>query len=92
MASNQTTNLGLNQWAASDAILRTDFNNDNAKVDAAYKELMDEVAVGRVYIGSGDMPDGYCVQIDPDGTPEDLKSEIIAEILAELPVWEGGSY
>lgn len=92
MASNQTTNLGLNQWAASDAILRTDFNNDNAKVDAAYKELMDEVTVGRVYIGSGDMPDGYCVQIDPDGTPEDLKSEIIAEVLAELPVWEGGSY
>ena len=66
MASNHTTNLKLNQWAASDAILRADFNNDNAKIDAAYKELMGEVTVGRVYVGSGDMPDGYCVQIDYD--------------------------
>ena len=25
-----------------------------------------------VYVGSGDMPDGYNVQIDPDGTPSDI--------------------
>ena len=30
--------------------------------------------VSGVYVGSGDMPDGYNVQIDPDGTP-DLASE-----------------
>lgn len=32
--------------------------------------------VSGVYVGSGDMPDGYNVQIDPDGTP----SEIIPHI------------
>ena len=35
MASGQTTNYGLNQWAAEDPVLRTDFNQDNAKLDAA---------------------------------------------------------
>ena len=37
MASNQTANYGLCQWEATDAVLRTDFNADNAKIDAALK-------------------------------------------------------
>ena len=28
--------------------------------------------VSGVYVGGGDMPDGYNVQIDPDGTPSDI--------------------
>ena len=28
--------------------------------------------VSGVYVGSGDMPDGYNVQIDPDGTPSEI--------------------
>ena len=43
MAANQTTNYQLNQWEATDQILRTDFNADNAKVDAALKALSDQV-------------------------------------------------
>lgn len=35
MASNYTENYGLCQWEAMDQVLRTDFNEDNAKVDAA---------------------------------------------------------
>jgi len=35
MASNHTQNYGLCQWEASDKVLRTDFNADNAKIDAA---------------------------------------------------------
>ena len=42
MASNQTTNYGLNQWEATDQVLRTDFNSDNAKIEAALKELADK--------------------------------------------------
>lgn len=37
MASNYTENYGLCQWEATDAVLRTDFNEDNAKIDAALK-------------------------------------------------------
>ena len=39
MASNHTTNYNLNQWEATDKVLRTDFNADNAKIDAALAGL-----------------------------------------------------
>ena len=35
MASNYTTNYNLCQWEATDQVQRTDFNADNAKLDAA---------------------------------------------------------
>lgn len=35
MASNQTSSYGLSQWEATDQVKRTDFNADNAKIDAA---------------------------------------------------------
>ena len=41
--------------------------------------------ISGVYVGSGDMPDGYNVQIDPDGTP----SEIIPYIGANGNWWIG---
>lgn len=34
-STNKTTHLRLNQWVASDPILRTDFNFDNSKLDEA---------------------------------------------------------
>ena len=33
--STTTQNYGLHQWEAGDNFLRTDFNEDNAKIDAA---------------------------------------------------------
>lgn len=35
MASNYTENYGLCQWEATDAVLHTDFNGDNQKIDMA---------------------------------------------------------
>ena len=43
MATNQTTNYQLNQWEPADAVQRVEFNQDNAKVDAALKALSDQV-------------------------------------------------
>ena len=37
MASNYTENYSLCQWEATDAVLRTDFNEDNQKIDTALK-------------------------------------------------------
>ena len=34
-STNKTSNLRLNQWEGSDPILRTDFNQDNSKIDQA---------------------------------------------------------
>lgn len=44
MASNHTSHYDLNQWAASDKVLRAEFNADNAKVDAALAGLAGQVA------------------------------------------------
>lgn len=35
MATNHTTNFHLNQWEPADQVLRTDFNEDNAKLETA---------------------------------------------------------
>ena len=35
MSTNHTANYDLCQWEATDQVLRTDFNQDNAKIDAA---------------------------------------------------------
>ena len=39
---NATPNYQLNQWEAEDRVLRTDFNADNAKIDAALKAIADQ--------------------------------------------------
>ena len=38
MSSQKTEHYELNQWLATDQVLRTDFNADNAKIDAALAE------------------------------------------------------
>lgn len=41
----KTTYYQLNQWDATDRVLRTDFNGDNAKIDAALHDLAGRGAV-----------------------------------------------
>ena len=52
MASNYTTNYNLCQWEPTDQVQRTDFNADNAKLDAALAAKAEAAAltaaVGRV--------------------------------------------
>ena len=44
MASNYTEHYDLCQWEATDQVQRTDFNADNAKVDAALDALAGQMA------------------------------------------------
>ena len=53
MASNQTSNYGLNQWEATDQVLRTDFNSDNLKVDTALKSQATTISNLAVQITDG---------------------------------------
>lgn len=46
MASNYTTNYGLCQWEPGDSFVRSEFNQDNAKIDAALKSVADAAAQG----------------------------------------------
>lgn len=45
-SENKTPNLELNQWTGNEYPKRTDFIEDNKKVDEAYKELKDAVQKG----------------------------------------------
>ena len=44
MASNYTEHYDLCQWEATDQVQRTEFNADNAKIDAALNTLAGQVA------------------------------------------------
>lgn len=44
MASNYTENYGLCQWEATDQVLRTEFNEDNAKIDTELLNLREKNA------------------------------------------------
>ena len=50
MASNYTENYGLCQWEATDQVLRTDFNEDNQRIDAAIKDLRNDVISGTLLL------------------------------------------
>ncbi|RHR10460.1 hypothetical protein DWX58_03415 [Pseudoflavonifractor sp. AF19-9AC] len=45
MASGQTANFGLNQWAAEDQVICTEFNEDNAKIDEALGKMSTKAEV-----------------------------------------------
>ena len=49
MATSQTTNYQLNQWEPTDHVQRTDFNADNAKIDAALADLETGKADGAAF-------------------------------------------
>ena len=55
MASGQTANYQLNQWEAEDKVFRTEFNEDNQKIDAALGALAKAVPriVTGTYTGDG---------------------------------------
>ena len=67
MASNYTTNYQLNQWAKSDRLMMDDFNADNAKIDAALKEVADNAAQApKIHFGfyTGDGADTRTIALD----------------------------
>ena len=55
MASGQTANYQLNQWEAEDKVLRTEFNADNAKLDAALKVNADAISGEAAARAAGDL-------------------------------------
>ena len=60
MASNHTTNYNLNQWEATDKVLRTEFNEDNAKIDAALKANAAAIDTLETQLVSGLAGTGNC--------------------------------
>ena len=63
MSTNKTTHYQLNQWEAEDKVLRTEFNEDNMKIDGALAALAG--AVPRIVTGTyiGDGQDNQTIQL-----------------------------
>lgn len=55
MASNYTTNYNLCQWQPTDQVQRTDFNADNAKLDAALAGLAGQLSGKADHTGLEDL-------------------------------------
>ena len=57
MSTNHTPNFNLCQWEADDKVLRSDFNADNQKIDAALAGLQQSMGNCRIaagsYVGTG---------------------------------------
>lgn len=63
MASGQTENYGLNQWAAEDAVLREEFNRDNVKMDAELAQKVN-LLFGTYTGNAADSKTSYTQQIE----------------------------
>ena len=71
MSTNYTRNYNLCQWEASDKVLRTDFNADNAKIDAALGSHAAQIAQALTTAGNAFSPSKLPVavgQYTGDGT------------------------
>ena len=85
MSTNHTTNYDLCQWEATDQVLRTDFNQDNAKIDAALAANAG-IMKGMICAWSGAedaIPTGWALCDGTRGTP-DLRGKFL--------LGGGGSY
>ena len=46
-STNKTQNLQLNQWVGTDPVIMSDFNADNAKIDAAVQANAEAIAAAK---------------------------------------------
>ena len=65
---NQTNNYQLSQWDSDDRILRTDFNADNAKVDAALADQASSVTALAGQLATKGNCQIYFTSYEGDGT------------------------
>lgn len=76
----KTANYALNQWDPADRILRTDFNDDNAKLDAAIMAVRAAVPVEKLLDVTIQTA---AIQVDLDLSGIDLSpySQLLAELI-----------
>ena len=86
MASNHTEHFSLNQWQADDQVLRTDFNEDNAKIDSALKDL----AAAQAEKADQTALDALAAEVAKKATTAAL--ETVSKKLAAMPCLVTGTY
>ena len=87
MASNHTTNYQLCQWQADDQVKRTDFNEDNAKIDNALKGLSDGLAAAQAEKADQSALDALAAEVAKKATTAALEA-----VRAAVPKIAVGTY
>ena len=83
MSTNHTPNFNLCQWEADDKVLRSDFNADNQKIDAALKAAVPAGLIAAWSGAASAVPAGWALCDGSNGTP-DLRGRFL--------VGAGGDY
>ena len=91
MASNQTSNYGLNQWEATDQVLRTEFNADNLKIDTALKTLSSQVADKAAQSTVNSLTQVVCSKANQSQVDE-LAAQVGHQLLSQASLTEGSEY
>lgn len=86
MASNHTEHFSLNQWLPDDQVKRTDFNEDNAKIDSALKDL----AAAQAEKADQTALDALAAEVAKKATTAAL--EALSKKLASMPCLVTGTY
>ena len=86
MASNHTEHFSLNQWLPDDQVKRTDFNEDNAKLDAA----LDALSGGLAEKAGQAALDALAAEVEKKATTAAL--EALSKKLASMPCLVTGTY
>lgn len=86
MASNHTEHFSLNQWQADDQVKRTDFNENNAKIDAALNDLSGGLAEKADQAAL----DALAAEVAKKATTAAL--ETVSKKLAAMPCLVTGTY
>ena len=87
MASNHTTNYQLCQWQSDDQVKRTDFNEDNAKIDSALKGLSDGLAAAQAEKADQSALDALAAEVAKKATTAALEA-----VRAAVPKIAVGTY
>ena len=86
MASNHTEHFSLNQWLPDDQVKRTDFNENNAKIDAALNDL----SGGLAEKADQTALDALAAEVAKKATTAAL--ETVSKKLAAMPCLVTGTY
>ena len=87
MASNHTEHFSLNQWQADDQVKRTDFNEDNAKIDAALNDLSGGLAAAQAEKADQTALDALAAEVAKKATTAALEA-----VRAAVPKIAVGTY
>ena len=81
-STNKTSRLRLNQWAATDPVLREDFNADNAIVDAAFAAQESAAPLVRLFSVSVPVSSG-AARIDLNLSSINLKDYMYFQLVVQ---------